>query len=74
MLAEAGKLYTISVGFPGFISRVSVGKDATEAFEDVGHSDEARNLLDSLLVGDFEQGGVRPMIIIPTYSYLLRTS
>jgi len=32
------------------------GKDATEAFEDVGHSDEARALLPGLLVGDFEKG------------------
>ncbi|KIP09157.1 hypothetical protein PHLGIDRAFT_86968 [Phlebiopsis gigantea 11061_1 CR5-6] len=32
-------------------------KDATEAFEDVGHSDEARALLPDLFVGDFEQGG-----------------
>ncbi|TFK62025.1 cytochrome b5 [Pluteus cervinus] len=30
------------------------GQDATEAFEDVGHSDEARALLPGLLVGDFE--------------------
>lgn len=34
----------------------SVGKDATEAFEDVGHSDEARELLKDMLVGDFEGG------------------
>lgn len=34
------------------------GQDATEAFEDVGHSDEARALLPDLLVGNFE-GGVR---------------
>ncbi|KAL8278321.1 hypothetical protein RQP46_009213 [Phenoliferia psychrophenolica] len=27
------------------------GKDATEAFEDVGHSDEAREILDKYLVG-----------------------
>ncbi|KAI9467052.1 cytochrome b5-like heme/steroid binding domain-containing protein [Lactarius psammicola] len=32
------------------------GKDATEAFEDVGHSDEARALLPGLLVGEFEKG------------------
>ncbi|KAJ6486481.1 cytochrome b5-like heme/steroid binding domain-containing protein [Mycena vitilis] len=31
------------------------GQDATEAFEDVGHSDEARELLPNMLVGDFEQ-------------------
>ncbi|KAJ9104961.1 hypothetical protein QFC19_003758 [Naganishia cerealis] len=29
------------------------GKDATEAFEDVGHSDEARELLGPMFVGDF---------------------
>ncbi|KAF4494069.1 cytochrome b5 [Fusarium agapanthi] len=28
------------------------GQDATEAFEDVGHSDEAREVLDGLLPGD----------------------
>jgi len=33
------------------------GKDATQAFEDVGHSDEARELLPNLLVGDFEKDG-----------------
>lgn len=32
----------------------SAGQDATEAFEDVGHSDEARALLPEMLVGDFE--------------------
>ncbi|KAF8138320.1 cytochrome b5-like heme/steroid binding domain-containing protein [Boletus edulis] len=32
------------------------GKNATEAFEDVGHSDEARGLLPDLLVGELEQG------------------
>ncbi|KAG6856784.1 hypothetical protein H0H87_000752 [Tephrocybe sp. NHM501043] len=32
-------------------------EDATEAFEDVGHSDEARALLPGMLVGSFE--GVR---------------
>lgn len=28
------------------------GKDATEAFEDVGHSEDARNMLAKYLVGD----------------------
>lgn len=27
------------------------GRDATEAFEDVGHSDEAREILDKYIVG-----------------------
>ncbi|KAJ6515383.1 cytochrome b5-like heme/steroid binding domain-containing protein [Mycena sanguinolenta] len=31
------------------------GQDATEAFEDVGHSDEARELLPGMLVGEFEE-------------------
>ncbi|KAF8514839.1 cytochrome b5 [Hysterangium stoloniferum] len=39
------------------------GKDATEAFEDVGHSDEAREKLAELFVGNFEKGSVCP---IPT--------
>ncbi|KAI3616489.1 cytochrome b5 [Moniliophthora roreri] len=30
-------------------------RDATEAFEDVGHSDEARALLPGMLVGDFDE-------------------
>lgn len=31
------------------------GQDATEAFEDVGHSDEARDILKGMLVGDLER-------------------
>ncbi|KAF9534628.1 cytochrome b5-like heme/steroid binding domain-containing protein [Crepidotus variabilis] len=31
------------------------GQDATEAFEDVGHSDEARALLPAMLIGEFEK-------------------
>ncbi|VUC19991.1 unnamed protein product [Clonostachys rosea] len=31
------------------------GQDSTEAFEDVGHSDEAREALDKLLVGDLKR-------------------
>ncbi|EMR08232.1 hypothetical protein PNEG_03400 [Pneumocystis murina B123] len=30
------------------------GKDATDAFEDVGHSDEARDILKKLVVGKLE--------------------
>ncbi|KIJ20430.1 nitrate reductase [Paxillus involutus ATCC 200175] len=33
------------------------GKDATEAFEDVGHSDEARELLPDMCIGEFENDG-----------------
>ncbi|KAI1611478.1 cytochrome-b5 reductase [Exophiala viscosa] len=32
------------------------GQDATEAFEDVGHSDEAREILEGLLVGELKRG------------------
>lgn len=32
------------------------GQDATEAFEDVGHSDEAREILNGLLVGNLKRG------------------
>ncbi|KAK5946761.1 hypothetical protein PMZ80_000904 [Knufia obscura] len=31
------------------------GQDATEAFEDVGHSDEAREILEGLLVGSLKR-------------------
>jgi len=32
------------------------GQDATEAFEDVGHSDEAREILTGMLVGNLKRG------------------
>ncbi|KAL9084114.1 MAG: hypothetical protein Q9159_005409 [Coniocarpon cinnabarinum] len=31
------------------------GQDATEAFDDVGHSDEAREILSGLLIGDLKR-------------------
>ncbi|KAH6629076.1 cytochrome b5-like heme/steroid binding domain-containing protein [Boeremia exigua] len=38
------------------------GQDSTEAFEDVGHSDEAREILDGLLVGSLkrQEGDPKP--------------
>ncbi|TVY85327.1 putative cytochrome b5 [Lachnellula suecica] len=36
------------------------GQDATEAFEDVGHSDEAREILDGLLVGTLKRSEADP--------------
>ncbi|KAF2870292.1 cytochrome b5 [Massariosphaeria phaeospora] len=38
------------------------GQDATEAFEDVGHSDEAREILDGMLVGKLkrQEGDPKP--------------
>lgn len=40
------------------------GQDATEAFEDVGHSDEARDTLAELLVGTLKRG-VRTLSTLP---------
>ncbi|KAI6152350.1 cytochrome b5-like heme/steroid binding domain-containing protein [Pisolithus tinctorius] len=34
------------------------GKDATDAFEDVGHSDEARELLPGMLIGELDKDGL----------------
>jgi cytochrome b involved in lipid metabolism len=34
------------------------GRDATEAFEDVGHSDEARDILKGLQIGVLSQSDV----------------
>ena len=36
------------------------GQDSTEAFEDVGHSDEAREILEGLLVGTVKRGANDP--------------
>jgi len=43
------------------------GQDATEAFEDVGHSDEAREILEGLSVGDLkrEPGDPKPRVAAP---------
>jgi cytochrome b involved in lipid metabolism len=32
-----------------------IGKDATEAFEDIGHSDEAREILEKYFVGELDE-------------------
>ncbi|CAO3625232.1 unnamed protein product [Cunninghamella blakesleeana] len=31
------------------------GKDATESFEDIGHSDEAREILEGYLIGELDE-------------------
>lgn len=36
------------------------GQDATEAFEDVGHSDEAREILEGLLIGKLKRAAGDP--------------
>lgn len=40
------------------------GQDSTEAFEDVGHSDEAREILEGLLVGKLkrQEGDPKPKV------------
>ncbi|CCE78169.1 Piso0_000785 [Millerozyma farinosa CBS 7064] len=35
------------------------GQDATEAFDDIGHSDDAREILKGLLIGKLEGGVVK---------------
>lgn len=64
MLAEAGTYFITRPRNYLQPLRIFLGKDATEAFEDVGHSDEAREILESLYVGDFEKGAV----CLPTFS------
>ena len=67
ILAEAGTSpmsYLLSSSHHGTVAR-----DATEAFEDVGHSDEARALLKDMLVGDFEPTDVSSIPIHPLHSF-----
>ncbi|KAI9795250.1 MAG: hypothetical protein M1833_007272 [Piccolia ochrophora] len=46
------------------------GQDATEAFEDVGHSDEAREILEGMLIGDLKRqpGDPQPKVSAPSSS------
>jgi cytochrome b involved in lipid metabolism len=39
-----------------------IGKDATDAFEDVGHSDEAREILAGLIKGELERRVHSPLL------------
>ncbi|KAF9425756.1 hypothetical protein BGZ94_007244 [Podila epigama] len=61
-LAIRGKVYDCS----GFIDEHpggeevlldEAGRDATESFDDVGHSDEAREILSKLYVGELKTDG-----------------
>ena len=62
-----------------FFNSPPTGQDATEAFEDVGHSDEARALLPDMYVGDFEVKEVGTTLLFPSlftlsYSTCFRVS
>ncbi|KAI5124874.1 hypothetical protein M0805_007305 [Coniferiporia weirii] len=68
-----GKVYAVSKfvdEHPGGdeVIAAEAGKDATEAFEDVGHSDEARELLKDMFVGDFEGSSSLPAKSAPSPS------
>lgn len=40
----------------------TTGKDATEAFEDIGHSDEAREILEKYYIGELEEKVCRNLL------------
>ena len=55
-----GKVYDITTFYnnhPGGVEILldTLNKDATGDFEDIGHSDSARKMLDKLYVGDLEE-------------------
>jgi len=61
-LLVCGKVYDVTKFIdehPGGdeVLLAEAGRDATEAFEDVGHSDEARGFLPPMYIGDFEKDG-----------------
>ncbi|KAJ6486480.1 cytochrome b5 [Mycena vitilis] len=67
------KVYDVSEflnGHPGGdeIILAEFGHDATEAFEDVGHSDEARKFLPGMFVGVFQNHGI-PVIPDPVVQH-----
>ena len=53
MLAECGASRALAARVSALTSR-RAGKDASEAFDDIGHSDEARSLMGPMLVGTFD--------------------
>lgn len=52
LLDEAGKIHWLWVCFIMTDVKNLKGRDATESFEDIGHSDEAREILEKYLVGE----------------------
>ncbi|KAH9448994.1 hypothetical protein MJO28_010125 [Puccinia striiformis f. sp. tritici] len=71
-LVISGKVYAIAKfieDHPGGdeVLLTEAGKDATESFEDVGHSEEARTLMAQYLVGTCTQGAPKgPSIVKKT--------
>lgn len=51
------------------VANAYTGRDATEDFEDVGHSKTAISLMEKFLVGDFEV-----LSLISTFSSFTRTN
>lgn len=47
------------------------GQDSTEAFEDVGHSDEAREILDGLLVGTLKRQVRHSSLLHPMQNFFV---
>lgn len=41
----------------------TTGRDATEDFEEIGHSNAAREMLDKYVIGDFEGGSAQSNIV-----------
>jgi cytochrome b involved in lipid metabolism len=62
-LVIGGKVYDVTKfleDHPGGdeVLVTATGKDATDEFEDVGHSSSARAMMDELLVGDIDLGSI----------------
>lgn len=51
-----------------------VGKDATESFEDIGHSDEAREILEKYLIGELDEAVSGLMMDVIFHFYIIKTS
>lgn len=63
-MAIEGKVYNVTDfvdEHPGGdeVLLAEAGKDATDAFNDVGHSEDARQLLEPMLVGSLAESAVR---------------
>lgn len=66
ILAEAGEFFGFVFRSLHLLRYFDLGKDATEAFEDVGHSDEARDVLNGLYIGEFDGADVSIYLVSST--------